>query len=173
MKGEEKPKIKPPHDDVNPLKSGEETNLDFTNDETQANKGDVTSGNEPDISEDAKHTQAQSDSTSQQGFCLSPTEKMDTLEETGPIQTHLPKQFKEIVSNVELPVEVNARSMTRKELEEAQNVESELLSQDRYQAEKANSKNALEEYVYEMCDKIKTNLKDFFKNKRKRKYKQI
>eukprot|EP00800_Vazella_pourtalesii_P015889 TRINITY_DN43_c0_g1_i9.p1 TRINITY_DN43_c0_g1~~TRINITY_DN43_c0_g1_i9.p1 ORF type:complete len:762 (+),score=122.21 TRINITY_DN43_c0_g1_i9:594-2879(+) len=171
VKDEEKPKIKLPHDDVNPLKTGEETKLDFTNVETQANKGDTTLESEPDISEDAKHTQAQSDSTSQQECCLPLTEKMDTLEETEPVQTPLPKQFKEIISNVELPVEVDARSMTQKDLEEAQNIESELLSQDRYQAEKANSKNALEEYVYEMRDKIGTSLKDFFQEQEKEKIK--
>ena len=169
VKEEEKSKINQPHDDINPEKSEEKTTSDIAKDKTQANKGDKPSENETDVSVDAKQIPAQADLTPQQEFCLPTTEKMDTLRETEVVLTPPPKQFKEVINKAELPVVVDARSMTQKDVEDARNIESELLSQDRYQAEKATSKNALEEYVYEMRDKIETILKEYFQEQEKEK----
>ena len=162
VKEEDKPNLKPPQDDVNPKKSEEKTISDIAKDETQASTGDKPAENETEISGVVKQTQVEAESAPKQESCLPLTEKMDTLQETETVLTPLPKQFKEVINKIELPVVVDARSMTKKDFEEAQNIESELLSQDRYQAEKANSKNALEEYIYEMRDKIETSLKEYF-----------
>ena len=74
----------------------------------------------------------------------------------------VPKKFKEVISSILLPVVVEARCMSQSEIDRAKEIEGKLLSQDFYQAEKANCKNSLEEYVYDMRDKVDSYLREFF-----------
>ena len=88
---------------------------------------------------------------------LTPNEDIEQTPEA-----QMPKKFKEVINSILLPVMVEARCMSQIEIDRAMEIEGKLLSQDYYQAEKANCKNKLEEYVYEMRDKVDSYLSEFF-----------
>ena len=81
------------------------------------------------------------------------------------------KKFKEVINSILLPVVVETRCMTQIQIDRAMEIEGKLLSQDHYQAEKANCKNALEEYVYEMRDRVDSHLSEFFQEAARNKFK--
>ncbi|KAI6646024.1 Heat shock 70 kDa protein 4-like [Oopsacas minuta] len=82
-------------------------------------------------------------------------------------ETTEPKKFKELIVSILLPVTVDARNMSQIDIDKAIETEGNLIAQDRYQAEKAISKNSLEEYVYDLRDKLENNLNDYFQDDEK------
>lgn len=77
------------------------------------------------------------------------------------------KKTKEILTNIILPVTENVKCLVQKDIDLAQEVQAQLIVQDNYQIEKANAKNSLEEYVFEMRDKLDTTLEHFVTEKLK------
>ena len=71
-----------------------------------------------------------------------------------------------------IPVITDARSMTHADFDKAIEIERKLTSQDLYQADKANSKNALEEYVYDIQDRLDTFLGGYFREEEKFQFKK-
>ena len=92
---------------------------------------------------------------------------IESAESTAPVV-----KMKEIINSIVLPVRTDSRCMAKIDIDKAIEIEGHLISQDFYQAEKANAKNALEEYVYEMREKLETNLGEFIEPLEKEKLRQ-
>ena len=84
----------------------------------------------------------------------------------------LSKNVSEDIRSIVLPIITDARNMSPADLDKAIEIEQKLVSHDRYHADKANSKNALEEYVYDMRDKLNTFLSDYFTEVEKYQFKE-
>jgi molecular chaperone DnaK (HSP70) len=77
-------------------------------------------------------------------------DKVETVEK--------PKKQKSKVKSVDLPISEIVPGMTEEDIKKFRLMEQELQKQDRQEREKADAKNALEEYVYDMRSKLGDNL---------------
>lgn len=71
------------------------------------------------------------------------------------------KKPKNIVKSIELPIKSNVPQLNRNELNDFIEKEGKMIMQDKMEKEKADAKNAVEEYVYEMRGKISEDLEKF------------
>ncbi|XP_003390556.1 PREDICTED: heat shock 70 kDa protein 4-like isoform X2 [Amphimedon queenslandica] len=71
------------------------------------------------------------------------------------------KKAKQTYKHVDLPVDETTYSLSKKVLEEAFEKEVAMIQSDKLEAEKADAKNSVEEYVYDMRDKLEGPLSQF------------
>ncbi|XP_001641799.2 97 kDa heat shock protein [Nematostella vectensis] len=64
------------------------------------------------------------------------------------------KKKKQVVKNIDLPIEAVVPSLTKTEMNLAVEMENKMIMQDRLEKDKSDAKNSVEEYVYEMRDKV-------------------
>ncbi|KAI0985580.1 hypothetical protein GJ496_008157 [Pomphorhynchus laevis] len=64
-------------------------------------------------------------------------------------------------TSVDLTVSTNVRQLTRDQLIRLQEIEVDMLDVDRREKEKADSRNAIEEYIYDTRDKITSTYKEY------------
>lgn len=67
------------------------------------------------------------------------------------------------VAAIDLPVVAVIPRLSKDEVRALAQMESQMIEQDRQEKERMDSKNAVEEYVYEMRDKLSTELEPFIK----------
>lgn len=80
------------------------------------------------------------------------------------------KKTKNIVKSVELPIKSNVPQLSRNELNDLIEKESKMILQDKMEKEKADAKNAVEEYVYEMRGRLCDDLEKFISEKESSKF---
>ncbi|XP_035229331.1 97 kDa heat shock protein-like, partial [Stegodyphus dumicola] len=81
------------------------------------------------------------------------------------------KKSKNVVKAVELPISSVVPHLSRNELNELIEKEAKMIMQDKMEKEKADAKNAVEEYVYEMRGKLCEELEKFITEEDKNKFK--
>ncbi|GAB1597837.1 heat shock 70 kDa protein 4-like [Argonauta hians] len=72
------------------------------------------------------------------------------------------------VKLIELPIEANVPQLSKEELNNYIERENQMKAQDKLENDRADAKNAVEEYVYEMRDKIYGPLEKFIKEDQRR-----
>jgi len=81
---------------------------------------------------------------------------------------------KTVTKNIELPVVSKAvGGLSKESLETLASVEAQLTNQDRTEAERLNVKNAVEEYIYEIRDKVCGELEDYIKESDRESYSKM
>ena len=73
------------------------------------------------------------------------------------------KKTKIVTKSVDLPVSARVPSLSADELNVLLEQELHMISQDKLEKERADAKNAVEEYVYDMRDKISSTFEAFTK----------
>ena len=73
------------------------------------------------------------------------------------------KKTKIVTKSVDLPVSARVSSLSADELNVLLEQELHMISQDKLEKERADAKNAVEEYVYDMRDKISSTFEAFTK----------
>lgn len=76
-------------------------------------------------------------------------------------QTQSQKKSKKVTKSVKLPIDAELPQLTQMELNNYVQAEANMIQQDRMEKEKADAKNTVEEYVYEMRDKLSDTLEKF------------
>ncbi|KAK0043028.1 heat shock 70 kDa protein 4 [Biomphalaria pfeifferi] len=66
------------------------------------------------------------------------------------------KKNKKTVKSIDLPIESHVHQLTKEQLNLLMEKENQMVMQDRLEKERADAKNAVEEYVYEMREKLFT-----------------
>lgn len=74
------------------------------------------------------------------------------------------------LKSVDLPVKESVSQMTEEDIKKFRSIELELQKNDRMEREKADAKNALEEYVYDMRNQLSEKLVDFVTQQEKAKF---
>ncbi|CAL1530890.1 unnamed protein product [Lymnaea stagnalis] len=64
------------------------------------------------------------------------------------------KKVKKTVKTIDLPIEANVPQLSKDQINNLMEKENQMVMQDRLEKERADSKNAVEEYVYEMREKL-------------------
>jgi hypothetical protein len=77
------------------------------------------------------------------------------------------------VKCVDLPVDMALKQLSALELKQFQEQEQQLMNQDRREMEKVDAKNSLEEYIYEMRDKLVDSLQPFVSEKDANEFKKL
>jgi len=95
-----------------------------------------------------------------------PTPSVEPMDAQSPVSGDAPKKIekriKTVNKTVDLPITpVIAGCLSRDKLESAVELEKSFVSQDKQESERLNSKNAVEEYIYEIRSKIHEELEDF------------
>jgi len=72
-----------------------------------------------------------------------------------------PKKTKKTVKTIDLPVESMVYQLSKTDLNNLTEQENHMVMQDRLEKERADSKNAVEEYVYDMRDKLYSSYEKF------------
>jgi hypothetical protein len=72
-----------------------------------------------------------------------------------------PTKQKSKVKSIDLPISEIVPQLTEEDIKKFRSMELELQKQDRQEREKADAKNALEEYVYDMRSKLSENLSPY------------
>ncbi|XP_059174852.1 heat shock 70 kDa protein 4-like [Physella acuta] len=65
-----------------------------------------------------------------------------------------PKKTKKTVKTIDLPIDANVFQLSKEVINRLMEQENDMVMQDKHEKERADSKNAVEEYVYEMRDKL-------------------
>jgi len=95
--------------------------------------------------------------------------KEDEKKEDAQPKTQLKK--KTVTKNVELPVvSKSVGALSRESLETLAAIEASLTNQDTTEADRLNAKNAVEEYIYDIRDKVCGELEDYIKEADKEEY---
>ncbi|XP_054709776.1 97 kDa heat shock protein-like [Uloborus diversus] len=81
------------------------------------------------------------------------------------------KKSKNAVKAVELPIKAVVPQLSRNELNDFIEKEAKMIMQDKMEKEKADAKNAVEEYVYEMRGKLCEELEKFISDEAREKFK--
>ncbi|CAG5129903.1 unnamed protein product, partial [Candidula unifasciata] len=72
-----------------------------------------------------------------------------------------PKKSKKTVKTIDLPIDVNVQQLSKELINAFTEKENQMVMQDRLEKERADAKNAVEEYVYEMREKLCGVYEDF------------
>lgn len=73
------------------------------------------------------------------------------------------KKKKATVRSIDLPVEAKIKSYTKEDINRMVELEGQMIAQDKMEKERCDAKNAVEEYVYDMRDKLCGPLEEFSK----------
>lgn len=73
------------------------------------------------------------------------------------------KKKKATVRSIDLPVEAKIKSYTKEDINKMVELEGQMIAQDKMEKERCDAKNAVEEYVYDMRDKLCGPLEEFTK----------
>lgn len=83
------------------------------------------------------------------------------------------KKSKSVLKSVDLPIQAVVPNLSRKELDDLIEKEGKMIMQDKMEKEKADAKNAVEEYVYETRGKLSEELEKFITEQDKEKFRQL
>ena len=81
---------------------------------------------------------------------------------------------KTVTKNIELPVvSKSVGALSRESLETLAAIEASLTNQDTTEADRLNAKNGVEEYIYDIRDKVCGELEDFIKESDRENYSKM
>ncbi|GFU18228.1 heat shock 70 kDa protein 4L [Nephila pilipes] len=83
------------------------------------------------------------------------------------------KKSKNLVKTIELPIKSDVPSLSKDELNNLIEKEAKMIMQDKMEKEKADAKNAVEEYVYDFRGKLSAELEKFVTDQERNQIKQI
>jgi heat shock protein 4 len=88
-------------------------------------------------------------------------------------QPEAKKQKKPKVQVISLPIESFVPGMSKSEIDLGLEKEGKMAAQDKLEKERADAKNAVEEYVYEMREKLDAQLQNFISEKDKESFSSL
>lgn len=80
---------------------------------------------------------------------------------------------KKKVKKIDLPIEACVPEMSKKEINELVEKENQMIMQDKLEKERADAKNAVEEYVYDMRDKLSEAYEPFVREADREKFSKL
>ncbi|RUS79272.1 hypothetical protein EGW08_012959 [Elysia chlorotica] len=132
----------------------EETKESMDVDE-EAKKKDASPTDAVNGEQSASSEMDQSSSGEQQNMEEStPQEKSEEISSQESEKKASPKKTKKTVKTIDLPIETAVHQLPKDQLNLLIEKENQMVMQDRLEKERADAKNAVEEYVYEMRDKL-------------------
>jgi molecular chaperone DnaK (HSP70) len=131
-----------------------------TGTDTQATEADTHTRPPESETKTEPETDTKSDSASK---------SKEEVEKTPPA----PKKPKTTYKHIDLLIDENTHSLGKKAMDNAFEQECQMIQTDKMEIEKANAKNSVEEYVYEMRDKLETNLQQFINEEDKSVFMQL
>jgi len=146
--------------EVEEAEEPKEMETDAPKDQAKVN-GDQQPAGDMDTSAAGEAKTEESSSAESQAQDKSKEEKADGDSKEEDKKKEAAKKPKKTVKTIDLPVESMVHQLSRTDLNALTEKENQMVMQDKLEKERADAKNAVEEYVYDMRDKLYSSYENF------------